>query len=644
MANKINFITGKTYTLAELFSESRFVIIPDLQRDYCWGNPEKELVSGFIGSLITQYKEQQSEELNFGLLYGYETPSDHIQLCDGQQRITTLFLLLGMLNRRTGLFQHNLISDFEYRHDDREPYLSYAIRESSLYFVSDLVCNFFIGNSTDGVDSIRKADWYFADYDLDPSVQSMLAALKTIEGIIGKLDDGFVSGFGDYILKKLTFQYYDMETRENGEETFVVINTTGEPLTGAQNLKPLVIYSEINRDFDNLLAQWEKLENWFWKKRKNGNDTSDVGLEEFLRWVAIIEKRNEKDYAEETLNTDRQSDKKKIQFPYDTIPFKTVYDYWDALQLLVETQLVKADFLSPANGHISQIECFAFLPILFYAQRHYQQLTKECENSKAVPIELRRVFEFFKNLARLSKVKNDAKKHIIDAIKMIDLLEDSDILSWLNCDEKSLSAALWTTEEKRKLTILKDNLEQRNEIEQAFWNAQEHNIWAGEIMPLIEWSTQNDQFDYVKFNEYRSKFDEIFQGECDGNIDQVRRALLTLDLYGYPRVFRGYTNISFGWEWEDWKILINDNRERFKAFFDRLINGETLEQMIDNYNGDSEWKLIIKEPKHLAYCGYKNVQRSGNNLLLLTKQRTSADYEEIVDFFAPKTESPSENA
>ena len=210
MANKINFITGKTYTLAELFSESRFVIIPDLQRDYCWGNPEKELVSGFISSLITQYKEQQSEELNFGLLYGYETPSDHIQLCDGQQRITTLFLLLGMLNGRTGLFQHNLISDFEYRHDDREPYLSYAIRESSLYFVSDLVCNFFIGNSTDGVDSIRKADWYFADYDLDPSVQSMLAALKTIEGIIGKLDDGFVSGFGDYILKKLTFQYYDM--------------------------------------------------------------------------------------------------------------------------------------------------------------------------------------------------------------------------------------------------------------------------------------------------------------------------------------------------------------------------------------------------------------------------------------------------
>ena len=636
MANKINFITGETYTLAELFSENRFVIIPDLQRDYCWGNPENGLVSGFIDSLINHYKSQKADELNLGLFYGYETPSNHIQLCDGQQRITTLFLLLGMLNHRTGLFHNNLISDFEYRHDDREPYLSYAIRESSLYFVSDLVCNFFIGNSIDGVDSIVKADWYFADYDLDPSVQSILAALKTIEGMIGKLDNAFISGFGDYLLNKLTFQYYDMETRENGEETFVVINTTGEPLTGAQNLKPLVINAEINKDFKNLPAQWEKLENWFWKKRRNGNDTSDAGLEEFLRWVAVIEKRNEKALVEDFLNTDKQSDEKRFQFPYDTITFKTVYYYWEALQLLVDMQLVKADFLSPAKGHLLHIEYFAFLPVLFYTQRHYQQLAKEYENAKEMPFELRRVFEFFKNLARFSKVKNDARKYIVEAIKMIDLLKDSDILSLLNCDEKLLSATatLWTTEEKRKLAILKDNLEQRNEIEQAFWNAQEHNIWAGEIMPLIEWSTQNGQFDYSQFKKYRSKFDDIFQGIRERYFDLVRRALLTLGLYGYPRFFRSWTNISFGWKEEDWKILINDNRKKFKDFFDMLINGKSLEQMIDNYNGDSEWKRIIKEPELLAYCCLKNVQRSGNNLLLLTKQRTSAEYRVIENFFS----------
>ena len=97
--------------------------------------------------------------------------------------------------------------------------------------------------------------------------------------------------------------------------------------------------AEINKDFDKLPAQWEKLENWFWKKRRNGNDTSDVGLEEFLRWVAVIEKRNEKSFVEETINTEKLSSKKRFQFPYDSISFKTICDYWDALQLLVKMQM-----------------------------------------------------------------------------------------------------------------------------------------------------------------------------------------------------------------------------------------------------------------------------------------------------------------
>ena len=110
MANKINFITGETYTLAELFSGERRIIIPDLQRDYCWGDKNNtkstgekgELVSGFVNNLLTQfydYKTKNDKEcLNLGLFYGYEVPANHIQLCDGQQRLTTLFLLLGMIN------------------------------------------------------------------------------------------------------------------------------------------------------------------------------------------------------------------------------------------------------------------------------------------------------------------------------------------------------------------------------------------------------------------------------------------------------------------------------------------------------------------------------------------------------------------
>ena len=86
MRNKINFITGETYTLGELFSGIRRIIIPDLQRDYCWGNEEhtaekKELVSGFVKSLVEQYdNEDNTGALNLGLIYGYEAPENHIQL------------------------------------------------------------------------------------------------------------------------------------------------------------------------------------------------------------------------------------------------------------------------------------------------------------------------------------------------------------------------------------------------------------------------------------------------------------------------------------------------------------------------------------------------------------------------------------
>ena len=175
MANKINFITGETYTLAELFSGERRIIIPDLQRDYCWGDENNtkstgekgELVSGFVNNLLAQFIDYKTinDSLNLGLFYGYEVPANHIQLCDGQQRLTTLYLLLGMINKNTiehkedtlltdGKFRRYLISDFEYKHDDKEPYLNYAIRESSLYFLSDLVCKFFIGN-TDKVENIK---------------------------------------------------------------------------------------------------------------------------------------------------------------------------------------------------------------------------------------------------------------------------------------------------------------------------------------------------------------------------------------------------------------------------------------------------------------------------------------------------------
>ena len=159
--------SNNTYTLREFFlgrsngnyDDYRKIIIPDMQREYCWPseiNPVDgfDLVSSFVKTLVEMSKE--SSPVKMGLLYGYESPQFNIQLCDGQQRLTTLYLTIGLLYKSicqettdkeelATVARSILISDFKENFDDKEPRFQYTIRESTLYFLRDLVENYFLG-------------------------------------------------------------------------------------------------------------------------------------------------------------------------------------------------------------------------------------------------------------------------------------------------------------------------------------------------------------------------------------------------------------------------------------------------------------------------------------------------------------------
>ena len=691
MANKINFITGETYTLAELFSGERRIIIPDLQRDYCWGDENNtkstgekgELVSGFVNNLLAQfndYKTKNDKEcLNLGLFYGYEVPANHIQLCDGQQRLTTLYLLLGMINKNTiehkedtllteGKFRRYLISDFEYKHDDKEPYLNYAIRETSLYFLSDLVCKFFIGN-TDKVESIKSADWYFDYYNLDPSIQNMLKALAKIEKIFGEDSTLDFLEFGDWLINKVTFLYFDMENRKNGEETFVVINTTGESLSSTQNLKPLVL-QEKNERFDNtnfivggkdIDKCWEEIESWFWRKRKGDNDTADAGFAEFLRWISIIEQVDKNAPVEEQTDSIKKFIQLVLQgkhcdFPYKEIPFEKIYKYWEALVWLEENIVFSIrcnDYLSPSykvifdprtpgdgegkekisRNAIGQADCFVLLPVLKYIYENISDVESDPNKQRNA----KRLYEFFNNLIRIDNVKKSINSLVGDTIEIIILIlnKNGDLVDLIDpsVDVSNISKRILTDEENKKLEILK-NSNKRENVEEAFGKAQEHKIWSGEILPMIEWATDDmtQVFDLDKFNKYAEKFAEVFDDECGADIDITRRALLTRGLKDFPRVFRGYTNICFGSSPIDWQVLINDNKGKFKCFFDELLQGTTLQKMIDDFADTTDkFYRFVKHPELLAYCEQKNIQEWDSSYCLV-KQKKATTYLELETF------------
>lgn len=622
--------TGKSYTLKDLFSKDNKIIIPDLQRDYCWGTRNKdgiELVSNFVKNIKENGFGKNETELNLGLIYGYEVPMGHIQLCDGQQRITTLFLLLGMINRNcNNAFQAQLISKTELD-DDKEPYLQYAIRESSLYFLSDLVASFFLKSDILLVDDIKKQPWYFKDYDLDPSIQSMYHAMKIIENELKDID---VKAFGEYLIQKLSFIYYDMGSRKNGEETFVIINTTGEPLSATENLKPKLINAQAKENQVSCSDKWEEWETYFWQHRKgNGtkeNDTSDNGLKEFFRWITLLNTTNENVFK-------KIQESGNYQFDINIIDFSTIQQYFDITKVLFEEEDYfknNLDWLSPDKGdkfRNTQIVWFKLLPVIEYIKRFGH------ENKRNVI----RVKNFFENLSRIDNVSRDISNLLPEAIRLIKNLPNADIASVLNME--NVSKSLLTEEEKEKFNLYKDS-PNREKLEDKLWESERHNIFRGEITPLLRWSeNENGVFSLDQFNHYYDVFCQLFHDDLEyEELDITRRALLTRNLKDYPRTFYGYTNVSFCWEYSDWQALINDNIDNFGKFLYELQNKNDIyavqEEMIDANPTDKDYDEFVKIPELLKFCKQKNMQWAGDKdgWLLIQGQRASGRHANLKSY------------
>ncbi len=612
--------TGNTYRLKDLFSKDNKIIIPDLQRDYCWGTTQNSDGNNLVKAFISNLLNNTDKDLNMGLLYGYEAPLGHIQLCDGQQRITTLFLLLGMINKKTdGSFRHFLISETE-ENDDWEPYLQYAIRESSLYFLSDLTRFFFIEGKDLNVSDIKQQTWYFLDYDFDPSIQNMIATMKIIEGEINDIN---CLEFGKFIIEKLSFLYYDMENRTKGEETFVVINTTGEPLSATENLKPLLISRQPKEKQKVCAEKWEKWEKFFWKNRGE-NDTADNGLKEFFRWIMLLSLDSDSDGF-------KQIQKNGI-FKFDlNINFDTISIYFDIVSKKLfpndETALFPNNkkWLSPDLDGNEQITWFRILPIIQYL----------CRFSDVSEKDVWRVRMFFRNLAMISNVQKAIKEALPEAIRIIKEMPNKDICSILQLE--NISKIVISDEVKQKLQIL-SNHPQRENIEKYFWKEEENKIWSGEIMPMIQWCMKENGFDFELFKNYSEKFNKVFHDTLEyKELDITRRALLTRNLNGYPRIFKGYTNWSFACYPEDWKTLINDNVENFKSFLDELEVDDIYKaqnEMINRNPSDKEYDEFVKIPELLEYCEQKKIQWWGNDLgwILIKRDRASGEYIKVKSY------------
>jgi len=485
--NNCTLESTKEYSLSEIFSTNdRKIIIPDFQRDYCWGdkNHGQKQDSDIVPSFLETLKEESKSGVTLlGKIDVYENPKNHIYLTDGQQRLTTLYLLIGMLYKKTGMIELKqcLISDYEEIQDDKEPYLQYAIRESSLFFLTDLVNEFFIAEVNHSVEKIENQPWFFNEYKFDPTIISMLKALTIIEKDFNNWNDFDFKTFSTFILNDVKIQYYDVQDRKHGEERFVIINTTGKSLEQSETLKPILL-GKVN---DSVFSeQWEERETWFWRNRnkKEKELIADSGVEDFLYWcfriigtkesVSLIKDTKElfKDGESKIIDNLKAIDRLFVSLKYLLIQLKDAeiqnqfkfINKAKEVSSIIDLRNLESDrqqnILLPLLAYISKFNPDKQIVVSFLRRLRKNYFDKEWFERKQNYVDWRHILQIIEK----SSSAEDVLTFSNPIIEEFRVLPKSNITNWYN-DEEKIKANLKVCN-KNKIEEWEDNLDFMGDI------------------------------------------------------------------------------------------------------------------------------------------------------------------------------------
>ena len=166
-----NEIKGKIKDFSSLLTEYK-IEIPIIQRDYAQGRiDKKEIRENFLTSLHNALKTDTPIKLDF--IYG-SIVNGNFQPLDGQQRLTTLFLLYWYIGHKEEQLVEsvkNWLSKF-----------TYETRITSREFCHSLINQELILN--DGMtikESIINSNWFYLSWLQDPTIDSMLRTIEHID-------------------------------------------------------------------------------------------------------------------------------------------------------------------------------------------------------------------------------------------------------------------------------------------------------------------------------------------------------------------------------------------------------------------------------------------------------------------------------
>ena len=254
--------------------ELKKIVIPIIQRDYAQGRDGLEIKRiryRFLNALKDAIEEKP---ITLDFIYGDIDNNGVLTPLDGQQRLTTLFLLHWFAAKKECVdsSEYIFLKNF-----------SYETRYSARDFCERLID--YNPDLTKVIsDEIIDQSWFPLDWKKDPTIHSMLVVLDAIQEVFVNVNDIWAKLNGDAI------SFYFLPIRDMGltDELYIKMNSRGKPLTRFEHFKAEL---ERNlREFDNEIASRiiRKIDidwmNMLWSYRGSDNLVDD----EFLRYFRFI--------------------------------------------------------------------------------------------------------------------------------------------------------------------------------------------------------------------------------------------------------------------------------------------------------------------------------------------------------------------
>jgi hypothetical protein len=293
-SSKKGQIESAKIVIGEVFSRFWFRI-PDYQRAYVWGKDEiSELIDDvnyasehnpegqyFLGSMVLRKATRTTDGVSF----------EEYELLDGQQRLTTLMLMLACIRDRvTDAKLKGACREMLYQEENK--WKKIPGRNRIVYDIRDNV-GAFIERYIKADDGSLSTDLPGIAASKNLSLGNMAAGMQTIHASFHDAErfpsPGDFDRFVGFLLNNALFIYVSTEDLDDAFRLFTILNDRGIPLSNSDILKAKNLGAITGeKDRGKWAEYWEEVE-------------GEMGRDEFDRFLSLVRTIYVKDKAREGL-------------------------------------------------------------------------------------------------------------------------------------------------------------------------------------------------------------------------------------------------------------------------------------------------------------------------------------------------------